>query len=496
MKSKIEFIIDEMERVYLNDDRPWIIGYSGGKDSTVVVQLLYQMLLRLERSKRKKHIYIVSSDTLVENPIILNRLKETINLIEKSAMKDELPVSTKMVYPKFSDSFWTNIIGKGFPTPKSANFRWCTGRMKIEPSNRFIEKTVSEKGEAIVLLGVRKDESISRKQSIEKREIDGYLLNPHNTLNNTYVYSPIAELTTDEVWEVLLSDGGRNPWGGSNNILFDLYEDGSGGECPFIISSSESKEIVTPSCGNTRFGCWTCTVVQEDKSLLGFIETGEEWLIPLAEFRDWLLENRDNRKYRAKAQRSGRIYRKKIIYDRINSSQREMYLNEGYDIEVDEKGNRFFWVQGMGPFNYEGRQIILRELLRTENRVNENILNKEDQIELIKIEELKEIEKIWHEEFDIKRNILAKIYKEEKGKELPWADKLTPIFEDDTLGKIDMVLEKHNIEKDLYYRLLILTEDNKAYSNKTNYKKSLDRLLNQQWLHRDIYDMRYEDENQ
>lgn len=342
MDDKIQLIIEEMERVYLHDERPWIIGYSGGKDSTVVVQLVYEMLLGLDKSKRNKRVHIVSSDTLVENPIILDRLKETIDLIKEAAIKDRLPLDTNMVYPKFNDSFWTNIIGKGFPTPKSANFRWCTGRMKIEPSNRFIQEAVDESGEAIVLLGVRKAESTTRKQSIEKREIEGYLLNPHSTLTNTYVYSPIVELTTDEVWEILLSNGGSNPWGGSNLPLFELYEGGAGGECPFIITDDDSDEISTPSCGNTRFGCWTCTVVQKDRSLLGFIESGEEWLIPLAEFREWLMENRDNRDYRDKKQRSGRIYRLKVMYDRISAEQRQIYLNEEYDIDTDEKGKKFF----------------------------------------------------------------------------------------------------------------------------------------------------------
>lgn len=487
MNDRIDSIIDEMQRVYLNDDRPWIIGYSGGKDSTVVVQLVYQMLLLLDKEKRHKEVHIVSSDTLVENPIILDRLKETNRLISESAIKDKLPINTNMVFPKFSDSFWTNIIGKGFPTPKSARFRWCTERMKIEPSNRFIQNRVDEDGEAIVLLGVRKTESTARKQSIEKREIEGYLLNPHSSLTNTYVYSPIVELTTDDVWQVLLSNGGNNPWGGSNNILFELYADGAGGECPFIISDNDdNEEISTPSCGNTRFGCWTCTVVAKDRSLLGFIESGEEWLIPLAEFREWLMENRDNRDYRDKMQRTGRIYRLKVMLDRITKEQKQMYLNEGYDIEVDEKGKRYFWVKGLGPFNYEGRQLILRKLLEAEEKIG---------IELIKMEELKEIEKVWHNEFDVKRDTLANIYKDVKGKELPWADKIAPIFEDSTIAEIDKILDEYDIEKNLYYRLLILTEGNKTYSNKTEYKKSLDKLLNQQWLHRDIYDTRYEDEN-
>ena len=65
-----EDIIQEMALVYRHDKRPWLIGYSGGKDSTAVVELVYKMLLELSPEQRKKKVYIVSSDTLIENPLI------------------------------------------------------------------------------------------------------------------------------------------------------------------------------------------------------------------------------------------------------------------------------------------------------------------------------------------------------------------------------------------------------------------------------------------
>ncbi|MFY9177433.1 MAG: DNA phosphorothioation system sulfurtransferase DndC [Caldicoprobacterales bacterium] len=486
MSDNIKSIIEEMRMVYKNDKRPWIIGYSGGKDSTTVVQLVYQMLLELPEKERHKKVYLVSSDTLVENPIILMHLKESSRIINKSAKKHKLPLESVIVHPEIDDTFWTNIIGKGFPTPKSSRFRWCTERLKISPSNKFIKEKVEENGEVIVLLGVRKAESAARRQSIEKREIEGYLLNPHATLNNTYVYSPIVELTANEVWKVLLSNGGISPWGGDNNKLFALYSDGDGGECPFILTTNQNKEIETPSCGNTRFGCWTCTVVQKDRSLTGFIESGEEWLIPLAEFREWLLEIRDERRYRDKKQRSGRIYRLKVMKDRLSPEEVEVYLNEGYEVRVDEKGREFFWVKGLGPFNYEARELILRKLLEAEEEVG---------IELITIEELKAIEAIWNKEFDIRRDRLCKVYEEVKERKLPWAKFVKPIFEDEVIEGIEHIAKEYDIEPDLLNKLLILTEQHKNYSNKTQYRKEMDKLLNQEWLHSDIYDEEYIDEN-
>ena len=64
-ENTLEELIEEIEYVYKSDKRPWVIGYSGGKDSTTVVELVYKMLLKLPENERTKNVYIVSSDTLL-----------------------------------------------------------------------------------------------------------------------------------------------------------------------------------------------------------------------------------------------------------------------------------------------------------------------------------------------------------------------------------------------------------------------------------------------
>ena len=413
---KINDVIEEMKVVYKNDNRPWIIGYSGGKDSTVVVQLAFTMLESLAPEERTKPIYIVSSDTLIENPIVLGYLKDASNLINIGAKTKNLPLYAEMVHPDYDNSYWANIIGKGLPTPTSIRFRWCTERLKIKPSNTFIENKVKENGEVIVLLGVRKAESIARKTRIENRQIDGYLLTPHGSLQNTYVYNPIVDFTTDDVWKTLLSNNGRNPWGGDNNELFALYAGSDAGECPFTITKNEKGEVDSPSCGNSRFGCWICTVVNEDKSLTGFIKNGEDWLQPLLDFREWLLSIRDKHEYRQQYRRDGNHYYKKLYLEDIPLSD-DLMLDKSH-IFVDEENNEYIDLRiskddndsgkrkstnkekvflellpmsndnkykldeskifdkdtrpyinvvGYGPFNFYGRQEILKELLKTQN---------------------------------------------------------------------------------------------------------------------------------
>ena len=529
IQTKINKIIEEMKIVYKNDPRPWIIGYSGGKDSTVVVQLVFMMLQSLKPEEIHKDVYVVSSDTLIENPIVLAYLKDTSLLINEGASKLGLPLYTHMVNPDYNNTYWANIIGKGLPTPTSIRFRWCTERLKIKPSNKFIEEKVKENGEVVVLLGVRKSESIARGIRIKNREIDGYILTPHGSLQNTYVYNPIVELSTDDVWEILLSNNGETPWGGDNNELFALYMGSDGGECQFTITKNANGEVDTPSCGNSRFGCWICTVVKEDKSLTGFIENGESELQPLLDFRQWLLQIRDKHEYRMQYRRDGNHYYKKIYLSKLpidsnfninpdhifidnnnesyidlknshsaknsgkifNSTDKDkIYLEllplieekqlDSSKILQDENGE-YVNVVGYGPFNFKARQLILEKLLETQIKIQETY-----DFNLITIEELEAIDKIWDEEEDLTRRSLVEIYRKVIGKKLPWDDYKKPLFDNSSICEISSLCDKHNISEDLINKLLIETNKYKHYTNKTILDKSLNKILNQRYLHKSI----------
>lgn len=526
-REKVDYILEEMKRVYKNDNRPWIIGYSGGKDSTAVVQLVFEMVSKLPVNERTKKIYIVSSDTLIENPIVLGYLKEASSLIDNAGK--ELNIASHIVTPDVTNSYWYNIIGKGLPTPTSIRFRWCTERLKIKPSNQFIENTIKENGEVIVLLGVRKAESIARKIRIQNREIEGYLLTPHTTLQNTYVYNPIVDLTTDDVWEILLSNNGINPWGGDNKELFSLYAGADAGECPFTITANEKGEIDTPSCGNSRFGCWICTVVKEDKSLTGFITNGEEWLYPLLEFREWILGIRNKHEYRQQYRRDGNHYYKKLYIKSIplledyeinpdcifsdptkglayidlkhkksihgnnpNTDEKDkVYLEllpmidetkiDSSKILEDEKG-AYVNVLGYGPFNFEARKIILRKLLETQKVINESVSG----FDLITIDELKAIDNLWDNEEDLGRTELVEIYYDVFGEKLPWHDFKKPIIDKEAMEKVKNLCEEFNVDIDLFNKLLIETNNNKLYTNKNHLSKSISKVLNQKYLHKTI----------
>ena len=341
-----------LEELYLADNRPWVVAYSGGKDSTAVLQLVYELLLSL-RDKASKPVVVLSSDTQVEAPNVASYVLATLTRIQQAAESGKLPLSTSLVHPLPKEGFWGKLIGKGYPPP-SRWFRWCTSNMKIKPSRRAIDEITRQHGSVILLLGTRISESPQRGRTMQAREINSRGLNPHHEIPNALVATPIAGWSTDDVWEYLSTS--KCPWGGDHGFLMSLYRQASGGECPVIF------DLNTPSCGGSRFGCWTCTVVKEDKSLQGFIRSGEEHLQPLVDFRNWLIELRDR---------------------------------PGYRSEVKRNGNA-----GPGPFLPSARQEILDRLLA---------LEKQTGLPLATDEELVYIQQEWSREFDFQNNLATNI---------------------------------------------------------------------------------------
>ena len=297
MSLKLPFIEAEVIDQYLYDDnpRPWIIGFSGGKDSTMLLQVVWRALMKIPSETRDRRIYIVCNDTLVENPKIVNFINRTLDRVEKAATEQSMPITVHRTTPRLEDTFWVNLLGRGYPAPNSS-FRWCTERLKINPTTRFIQEKISEKGEAIILLGTRSAESQTRARSMKRHELKNGRLRKH-MLPNAFVYAPLQDITTNEVWQYLMQVDA--PWGGKHKELQTLYRNANtDGDCPLVIDET------TPSCGQSRFGCWVCTVVSRDKSMEGLVLNGDDWMELLMEFRDVLIRTRNDRAYREMRRRT------------------------------------------------------------------------------------------------------------------------------------------------------------------------------------------------
>ena len=385
-KNDIQALIEVIKGLYLEDMIPWICGYSGGKDSTAVVQLVWYALRELPPEKRRKTVHIISTDTLVESPVVAIWATESLRKMETQAAADGLPIVPHRLTPTTTNTFWVNLIGRGYPYPRK-DFRWCTDRMKIEPSNRFIKSVLNAESEAILVLGTRKAESATRRAVMEGYEKKRYRdhLSPNGSFPNSYVFSPIENWSNDNVWQYLVQV--PNPWGHSNKDLLAMYSGASSdGECPLVIDTS------TPSCGNSRFGCWVCTMVTEDKSMAAMIQNDEEkaWMLPMLEFRNEIVgqqgSDRDRRDFR---KRDGRLQ----------------------------------WPNGRlvhGPYTKKTREGLLRRLLEVEMLVHEIGPDEIKNVPLITMDELRMIRQIWLDDFHEFDDSLPRIYESVTGK--PYSD--------------------------------------------------------------------------
>ncbi|MBN2836537.1 MAG: DNA phosphorothioation system sulfurtransferase DndC [Candidatus Delongbacteria bacterium] len=457
MKNYIEIKTQEIQALYKSDNRPWVIGYSGGKDSTTTLQLIFSAMIDLiEKEGPKalhKNIYVITSDTLVENPLIIDFITSNINSINAAAESYRLPLTAYSCKASYEESFWTLLIGKGYPSPRQ-KFRWCTHRLKIKPIDRFIEEKIQEHEEVIVVLGVRSQESSSRKQTIESHRINDRLLKKHATLNNAFTYTPIESFSTDDVWGYLLHN--KNPWGANNTELFGLYKDSQDStECPMQLDEN------TPSCGNSRFGCWTCTVVQKDKSLTGFLNNGYYELEPLLEFRDYLMDIRNNPDYRQSHRMNGSIY---------------------YTKNAD--GTR---KQGLGPFNLFARTEILKKLLTAQEKAKEiaKDLEHDTKLELITEEELHLIRMHWMESGDWD-DTLPELYQKIMQKKFNIQENEREIFQKNDRARLSQICKKYNVDLEIIKQLIQLESKNANLKRRRNIITEIEQLLHKDWIHEDI----------
>ncbi len=446
--------VTRIQAVYLSDNRPWVVGFSGGKDSTAVASLVFYALATLPSAKRKKPVYLVASDTLVEQPVVVDLLKQTLTTINLSAESKSIPLTAHEVYPKVEDTFWVSLLGKGYPAP-SNNFRWCTERMKIDPVSAFITERVSEFGEVVVLLGSRMKESATRAQVIRKHKREGTSLARHTTLPSAYIYTPIDEWSNDDVWEFLLS--APTPWGANNRALFDLYKGSNAGECPLVIDKT------TPSCGNSRFGCWTCTVVTKDRAMEGLIAAGETWMTPMLEFRNLLSDTQDPKKkpiYRNHKRRTGKV----------------AYMRGQTDVNGASELKHI-----PGPYWMKYRKKWLERLLGIEKALRDD----GHDIELIRRDELHQIRREWVNDpnepdwSDALPSIYRKVYGEEN--DIEWVTNDAGAF-----TKLDEELlrelgKDRGVAPELVIKLLEIELQMDGLSMRRNIFRKLTTVLNEDW---------------
>lgn len=443
IEDKIRNAINEIKKAYHNDNRPWILGYSGGKDSTTTLQLVWYALKEMPIEERVKHIYVISSDTLVETPFIRDYLQVNHVKISKKAEEESLPLTAHILTPITDETFWVNLLGRGYPTPQQM-FRWCTNRLKIKTSSRFIQEKISNYGEVVIVLGTRSQESESRAIVMRKLDIEDSIFSRSNQFSAGYSYSPIRDWSLWDVWQYLIQVD--NPWGGDNQELAQMYRDAEG-ECPFIVDDK------SPPCGSSRFGCWVCTLVEADRSVESLIERGETWLQPLLDFRNklyWTTDPEVKKKVREYKLRRGVVLFKKNYEDEIIR----------------------------GPYKFEFRKELLKMLLETQKKVRE--VGPDPEIELITKEELQRIRQIWRTEEGDWEDSIPRIYKEVYD-EVYWSvDDNNPFNRYDKELLVELS-KKYEVPDKLATKLIDLELQTQGMSIRHSIYKGIDKIFKEEW---------------
>lgn len=323
MRPIHKYTIRKIQQEYKKSKSSWILGFSGGKDSTALLKLVYLALRGLR--KRDKKVIVFYCDTGVEIPVVRKYVYKALKKICKEASLDKIPITTKIVQPCINDRYFVNMIGKGYPPPTN-KFRWCTDRLRVNPTKLLYEHNSAKKN--IILLGIRKGESPERDKIIQKHKTRTSYYFRHSHNSNSIIYSPMLRYNTNDVWDLLLSN--HRPKSIDAKKLMRLYN----------WEGTDRTQIK-----QRRFGCWVCTVVRKDRAMEGLIKEGVAKLKPLLDYRNWLMQIRDNTSYRYKKRRNG--------------------------------------TDGLGPFTLSVRRKILDRLLETQRNVPWKLITKRE-IELIR----------------------------------------------------------------------------------------------------------------
>jgi DNA sulfur modification protein DndC len=369
----IDDLLSEMLAVYQQATGAVVLAYSGGKDSTLALDLLWRAIALLPAEERRAHIkagklvHVLSSDTQIEQPAIITRLRAHQQALSEAIEREEMPFTADIVARPLRDSFWVCLLGRGYAAPTPL-FRWCTSRLKVNPITSYLSELLEQYGTAVVITGARKAESTARATSMAKSARPGEVLSPSRATPGALMYNPIRDWTVGDLWRWL--DSHKCPW--TRDSYWDLmaiYESADK-ECPLVMTMDKRD-----SCGGTRTGCLVCPVVGTDHSLAALIEKGADYLEPMMALRTLLVETgKGDERFRWRGIRGG----------------------TDYSISLSSKGTE----KGqLSPrlYTMEARRFLLQQTLYAQAYARAH--GPDPHFTLLADDELREIQRLWFTEW-------------------------------------------------------------------------------------------------
>jgi len=271
----------------LRQGRPLVVAWSGGKDSSVTLDLAFRAALRARDEGLTPRIVVSHADTGVENPEMRMHCLMERGLIRRFAKANGLDVSIKISRPTLASTWAVRVItGTMLPRFPGAS-RDCSRDWKVLPQRRLMKKVLAElraEGvEPVTVVGTRYDESTSRQENMSARgeSADDIWADCRDDAN----ISPIAHWSDADVWRHL----GRCARGELESYsdfagLHRLYRDGAA-------ETRVEDGVEIPSC---RYGCSVCTI-GEDRTMRQLLAGDPErygYMQGLYDLQRYLLDTR------------------------------------------------------------------------------------------------------------------------------------------------------------------------------------------------------------
>lgn len=282
-------------------------AYSGGKDSSVVLNLLLSAAVKLKATGvNLPTIAVLHGDTLVENPDVHGYVRDEMQRITSFAKRHDLPVVIRVAYPSLVKSWAVRCIGGTGLNPHVTTGRDCTEDWKINPQTKERKALLQqlqptpETPEAVVLLGTRHEESSARsanmrergesdseiRRGTEERKLKDKAGNPVidpltgkpavKVVETDLFLSPIAQWTSDDVWMYLsMAQNGLIPAYSDFKDTFRIYTAATSASCVLHADRLAEAARKSRACG-ARTGCWSCGIAQDDKSMENMLQNEPE----------------------------------------------------------------------------------------------------------------------------------------------------------------------------------------------------------------------------
>lgn len=283
VQEQVDTVIESIIAV-MSQYKVLTVGYSGGKDSSVLLDITIKaMQIALKRGISTPILIVHTNNTGVENPEIRMYVQDEFCKIKDFSNNQNLDILLSVGLPSLTDHWAVSILsGRKIPTYPDKSTADCSIDYKIKPGSKAIKKHLTKFGlnlsDNLFLLGTRLDESTKRKSNMEARGESHLTIAKNSKTGDSF--APIAMFDDELVWGYLIACStdkhmrngtpmrGFSDFEETNRIYADAQEEG----CHLFGDGSAPRK----GCG-ARHGCWSCTKVSDNQSLRAMIENDEKY---------------------------------------------------------------------------------------------------------------------------------------------------------------------------------------------------------------------------